>query len=87
MMERISFHDYLYYKMNYFFLPFTLYKPYLLLMYNIHQSILILRTISKFCFEKDIMAQKKKMLSAIEYEVIESVIKYKVPGTLVGSPR
>ena len=81
----ISIHDYLNYRMNCFFLPFTLYKPYLLLIYNIHQSIMILKTISKFCFKKDIIAQNKKKPSTSECEVIETVIKYKLPKTLVGS--
>jgi hypothetical protein len=83
---RISIHDYLKYRMTCLFSPFTLYKPYLLLMYDIRQSILILKSVSEFCLQKDIVAQQKKTPNATEAQLIEKVIKYKLPESLTGSP-
>ncbi len=39
---RIKLHDYFKYRMSMLFSPFTLYKPYLLFMYDLCQSIQIL---------------------------------------------
>jgi hypothetical protein len=52
--EIISLHDYLKYCMNMLFSFFTIYKPYLLFMYDLCQSIQILQHISKTCLEKDV---------------------------------
>jgi hypothetical protein len=62
--RRISIYNYLKYRMSYFFLLFTLYKPFLLLMYDIRQFIMILKSISEFCLQKDIVVQKKKTPNA-----------------------
>ena len=50
--------------MNYLFLPFNLYKPYLLLMYDIRESIMILKFLSKYYLQKNIVAQRKKTSNA-----------------------
>ncbi len=52
--EIISLHDYLKYYMNMLFSSFTIYKPYLLFMYDLCQSIQILQHTSKTCLEKDV---------------------------------
>jgi hypothetical protein len=66
----ISIHEYLKYKMNCLFSPFILYKPYLLLMYDIQQSVMILKSISQFCLQNDIVAQKRKNPTATETQII-----------------
>ncbi len=38
---RISLNDYFKYRMSMLFFPFTLYEPYLLFMYDLHQLIQI----------------------------------------------
>jgi hypothetical protein len=40
--------------MTMLFSPFTLYKPYLVSMYDICQSIQLLQYTSKTCLEKDV---------------------------------
>jgi hypothetical protein len=82
--RRISIHNYLKYRMTCLFSPFTMYKPYLLLMYDIQQSILI--SMSEFCLQKDIVALRKKTLNATEAQLIEKVIKYELLESLIGSP-
>ena len=84
--KRISIHDYLKYRMSYLFLLFTLYKPYLLLMYNICQFIMVLKFVSKSGLQKDIVAQKKKATNAMEVQFIESIIKHKLLESLIRSP-
>jgi hypothetical protein len=51
---KISLHTYFKYGMIMLFSPFTLYKPYLLFMYDICQSIQLLQHTSKKCLEKDV---------------------------------
>jgi hypothetical protein len=51
---KFSLHTYSKYCMTMLFSPFTLYKPYLLFMYDISQSIQLLQYTSKACLEKDV---------------------------------
>jgi hypothetical protein len=51
---KFSLHTYFKYRMTILFSPFTLYKPYLLFMYDICQSIQLLQHTSKTCLEKDV---------------------------------
>jgi hypothetical protein len=51
---KISLHTYFEYHMIMLFSPFTLYKPYLLCMYDLCQSIQLLQHTSKTCLEKDV---------------------------------
>jgi len=54
----ISFNEYLKYKTAALFSPFTLYKPYLLLMYDLHQPLEFIKESSKTCLEKDMKTCK-----------------------------
>jgi hypothetical protein len=49
----ISFNEYLKYKMTALFSSFTLYKPYLFLMYDLRQPLQFIKETSKTCLEKD----------------------------------
>ncbi len=51
---KISLHAYFRYRIIMLFSPFTLYKPYLLCMYDICQSIQLLQHTSKTYLEKDV---------------------------------
>jgi hypothetical protein len=51
---KFSLHYYFKYHMTMLFSPFTLYKLYLLFMYDIHQSIQLLQHTSKTCIEKNV---------------------------------
>jgi hypothetical protein len=48
---------------------------------------MILKSISKFCLQKDIVDQRKKTPNATEVQLIEKVIKYKLSKSLSRSPR
>jgi hypothetical protein len=54
-------------------------------MYNIQQFIMILKSISEFCLQKDIAIQRKKIPNATEVQLIKKVIKYKLSESLIGS--
>ncbi len=49
---KISLHTYFKYHMTMWFSPFTLYKPYLLFMYDICQSIQLLQILQKHIVRK-----------------------------------
>jgi hypothetical protein len=51
---RTTHSEYLKYRMSTLFSPFTLYKSYLLYMYDIRQSVQFLKEVSQQCLEKDI---------------------------------
>jgi hypothetical protein len=53
-----TFNDYLKHNMIALFSPFTLYKPYLLPIYDLHQALQFIKETSKTCFEKDMKACK-----------------------------
>jgi hypothetical protein len=48
---------------------------------------MILKSVSKFYLQKDIVAQRKKTPNATEVQLIKKVIKYKLPESLTSSPR
>ena len=51
---RTTLSEYLIYRITTLFSPFTLYKPYLLYMHDIRQSVQFLKEVSQQCLEKDI---------------------------------
>ena len=56
----ISLQEYLRYRMTCLFSPFTLYKPYLLLMYDVRQALMLINATKHMCLEKDYQAFKVK---------------------------
>jgi len=51
---KTHFNEYLKYRMNALFSPFTLYKPYLLYMYDLWQSLQLIKETSRTFLDKDI---------------------------------
>ncbi len=51
---------YLHYRMLELFSPFTLYKPYLLVMFQLRQAVVTANSITSVALEKDIVRYKKK---------------------------
>ena len=62
--------EYLKYRMNTLFSLFTLYKPYLLYMYNIRQSVQFLKEILQTCLDKEIKQTKHAHPNMNEAEVL-----------------
>jgi hypothetical protein len=51
---KTHFNEYLKYRINALFSPFILYKPYLLYMYDLQQSLQLIKETSRTCLDKDI---------------------------------
>jgi hypothetical protein len=51
---KIIIHEYFKFRMSSLFSSFTLYKPYLLIMYDLRQSFQLIKHTSNNCLEKDI---------------------------------
>jgi hypothetical protein len=51
---KISIHEYLKFCMNTLFSPFTMYKPYLLIMHDLWQSIQLIKETSNTCFKNNL---------------------------------
>jgi len=73
---RISLHDYLKYRMSMLFSPFALFKPYLLFMYDLCQSIQILQHSSKTCLEKDVKNINLQNPTMLEVDIINHITKF-----------
>ena len=81
-----SIQEYLKYRMTCLFSPFTLYKPYLLLMYDVRQALMLTNATRHMCLEKDYQAfQVKNPTMSIE-QIIGQIAIYKLPEILIGSP-
>jgi hypothetical protein len=57
---KISIHEYLKFYMNTLFSPFTMYKPYLLVIHDLRQSIQLIKEASNNCLEIDFKNIKQK---------------------------
>ena len=84
---RTTLSEYLKYRMITLFSPFTLYKPYLLYMYDIRQSVQFLKEVSQQCLEKDIKQTQHAHPHMNEAEVLQHVTKYSLPSSIEGTPR
>ena len=82
-----TFSEYLKYRIITLFSPFTLYKPYLLYMYDIRQSVQFLKEVAQQCLEKDIKQTQHADPHMNEAEVLQHVIKYSLPSSIEGTPR
>jgi hypothetical protein len=71
------------------FSNFTLYKPYNLLMYQFHQSHLLLNLEKErnFCLDRDLAATRREHPTYDTRQCIQSVVKHKLPTKLMGSPK
>ena len=57
--DRTTLSKYLKYHMSTLFSPFTLYKPYLLYMYDIRQTVQFFKEILQTCMDKKLNKQNK----------------------------
>ena len=84
---RTTLSKYLKYPMSTLFSPFTLYKPYLLYMYDICQSVQLLKKNSQTCLDKEIKQTKQAHPNMNDAEVLQHVTKYNLPSSIKGSSR
>ena len=73
--------------MSTLFSPFILYKPYLLYIYDIRQSVQLLKEILQACLDKETKQTKQTDLNMNNAEVLQHVTKYNLPSSIEGSPR
>ena len=67
---RTTLSEYMKYRMSTLFSPFILYKPYLLYMYDIRQSVQLLKEISQTCLDREIKQTKQAHLNMNDAEVL-----------------
>ncbi|GAQ92710.1 hypothetical protein KFL_011020025 [Klebsormidium nitens] len=80
--SKISLPTYLRTRMKALFSPFTLYLPYLLLMYQVRKAVVLMNTTRTIAYDRAILAYKKKNPLASLDDVMKHVLKYKVPSVL-----
>lgn len=71
----ISMQDYLKYRMNCMFSPFMLHKPYLSLMYDIRQSLMLINGTWQMCLEKDYHAIQTRNPTMSHEDIIGQLCK------------
>ncbi len=67
------------------FSHFTLYKPYLLLMYDLHQPFQFIKETSKTCLQKDMKASKIWNPKMTKQDVVKQVVHYNRPTNIQGT--
>ncbi|GAX86458.1 hypothetical protein CEUSTIGMA_g13868.t1 [Chlamydomonas eustigma] len=78
--------DYLFYRMSCSFSNFTLYKPYLMLMFLVRQCNMLHSQCGKGVLEKDMAAFRKRHPEQNEEEAVRHAMKHVLPATIPGSP-
>jgi hypothetical protein len=82
-----TFNEYMKYRMTILFSPFTLYKPCLLYMYGLKQSLQLLQETSYTCFDNDINKAREIHPHMSKPKVIQYITKYNLLASLLGTPR
>ncbi len=65
----------------------SLFSPYLLIMYDLQQSIQLIKQTSHTCLKKDIKIMKKDYPHMTDEQILQHKVKYKLPSSIQGSPR
>jgi hypothetical protein len=68
---KTHFNEYLKYRMSALFSPFTLYKPYLLYMYDLPQSLQLIKETSRICLDKDIKNYRTQNPKMSEKDILK----------------
>ena len=83
---KITFFEHLKYSMETLFSSFTLYKPYLLYMYDMRQYLQLLKETSKTCLEKEIKQIKQQYPYITKHDMLQHITKYNLPSSIQGTP-
>jgi hypothetical protein len=73
---KTSIHEYLKFRMSTLFSPFTMYKPYLLIMYDLRQTIQLIKETLNTCFKKDLKNIKQKISHMTNTHIFQHIIKH-----------
>jgi len=83
---KTHFNEYFKYRMNALFSPFTLYKPYLLYMYALPQSLQLIKKTSRTCLDKNIKKCKTQNSKMSEEDILKQIVKYNLLANIPGTP-
>jgi hypothetical protein len=78
---------YLKQRMSMLFSIFTLYPPYLLLMYQLQQAIQLLNATKHLCLERDVQKLKRQHPQWLEIDVLRNIMKFKLPPSIPLMPQ
>lgn len=81
-----DFHEYLRLRMLTWLSPFTLYTPYVLLMAQVKQSILLLNGVSQVALERDLARFRQTNPDTTQRDALMHVAKHTVPASIPNSP-
>ena len=68
------------------FSVFIMFKPYLLLMFQVRQAHLIHNNVKPMVLTKSMVDYRRQNPEAIEKDVMSNAIKWNVPASMPGSP-
>jgi hypothetical protein len=81
----VTFTDYLRMRMMAMFSPFTLFTPYLLLMYQVRKAFVLIAESRDVAYESAVKRYQKKFPGCTDNQVFLHVLKHDVPRTIAGS--
>jgi len=84
-----TFHlkEYLHFRANCMFSVYTLFKPYLLVSYQIHHTIKLAQVCTAVVMEAAVRKLRKKRPDICEQDTYKHLLTHHVPHTIAGSPR
>jgi Helitron helicase-like domain at N-terminus len=65
---------------------FTLYLPFLLLMFVVHQQHMLAACLVDQVLQRDVARERRRNPHATDSEVVSSLLRNRIPATLTGSP-
>ncbi|MCO5551949.1 hypothetical protein L7F22_005456 [Adiantum nelumboides] len=84
--DEVGFSEYIKMRIDTLFSIYTLYKPYLLMMYQLKQAIMIANSTNSTMLQRDINAYQKKNKGASFDDAIWNIVRYKLPSTMPSTP-
>jgi hypothetical protein len=82
----MRFCDYLRFRCSQLFSLFTLFKPYLLMMFQLRQAYLLASATPRAFLERDLVQYKARHPGCTDEDAIAHVLKFSIPSSLSGSP-
>ncbi len=73
--------------MSILFSIFTLYPPYLLLMYQVRKIIQLLNAIKHLCLDKNVQRLKRQHPQWSKIDVLRNIMKFKLPPSIPLMPQ
>jgi len=73
--------------MSTLFSPFTMYEPHLLIIYDLWQSIQLIKETLNTCLKIEFKNINWKFPHMTNAQIFQQIIKYKIPSSIQSSPR